>query len=38
MKLNMMIEPGVDRIICKLCGSEVHIPKYHLHVMAFHRD
>lgn len=38
MKPNMMIEAGADRIICKLCGSEIHIPKYHLHVMAFHRD
>jgi hypothetical protein len=34
----MMIEVDGDRIKCKLCGSEVRTPKYHLHVMALHRD
>lgn len=28
----------VDRIKCKICGSEVQTYKYHRHVMAFHID
>jgi len=34
----MTIQVGSEKIRCKLCGSEINTHKYHLHVMAVHRD
>ena len=34
----MTIEANINKIVCKICGSEVDLHKYHRHVMALHTD